>query len=162
MSLTLPGNIWSPEDLKELIGDIERYARWLADYSIKQRVSNSKLASQPPALSAPAINLLHELHAQHTLTTASVDKLLADLQAVDVIAPRIAFTFAAAPSNGLKKEFVSWCRDNISHDVLVSFNFKATILGGMVVRYGSHIYDWSFRRQILASRDKFPEVLRHV
>jgi hypothetical protein len=32
----------------------------------------------------------------------------------------------------------------------------------MVVVHGSRIYDWSFRRQILATREKFPEVLRNV
>ena len=53
------------------------------------------------------------------------------------------------------------CRP-VAPDVLVNFQFNATILGGMVVRYGSHVYDWSFRRQILAKRDTFPEVLRRV
>lgn len=162
MSLTLPNNIWSPEDLKELIGDLKQYAKWLAAYSIKQRVSGSSQPAESPTLSPLAVGMLHELHDKHILTQASVDKLIADLEAVEVVAPRIHFTFAAAPSNGLKKEFVQWCRDNISHDSLVSFSFNATILGGMVVRYGSHIFDWSFRRQILANRAKFPEVLRRV
>src|SRR6185312_526487 len=104
MSLTLPNNVWSPEDLKELIGDINRYAHWLADFGIRQRVSNTKPIPQPPTLSATAVSLLHDMHDQHALTPASIDKLLADLQAIDVIAPRVNFTFAAAPSNGLKKE----------------------------------------------------------
>lgn len=162
MSLTLPNNVWSPEDLKELISDLKQYAQWLASYSIKQRVSSSSQPAEPPTLSPLAVNMLHDLRDRHALSQAGVDKLIADLEAVEVAAPRIHFTFAAAPSNGLKRDFVSWCRDNISHDALVSFSFNATILGGMVVRYGSHIFDWSFRRQILASRAKFPEVLRRV
>jgi hypothetical protein len=139
------------------------YSKWLASYSIKQRVSggeNQPIA--PPSLSALATSMLGGLHDRHNLTQASVDKLISDLEAIDVVAPRIHFTFAAAPSNGLKRTFVSWCRDNLSHDILVSFSFNATILGGMVVRYGSHIFDWSIRRQILANRAKFPETLRHV
>lgn len=162
MSLVLPSNIWSPEDLKELIGDLKLYAKWLAGYTVKQRVAASSTPSQPPTLSPTAANLLHELHEHHSLNQASVDKLIADLQGVEVIAPRISFTFAAAPSNGLKREFVNWCREHVSHDALVSFSFNATILGGMVVRHGSHIYDWSFRRQILDNRAAFPEVLRRV
>lgn len=162
MSLTLPSNVWSPEDLKELVGDLKRYAKWLASYGIKQRVSGSNAPAEPPTLSPLAVSMLHDLHDRHALSQAGVDKLIADLEAVEVVAPRVHFTFAAAPSNGLKKEFVKWCRDNISHDALVSFSFNATILGGMVVRYGSHIFDWSFRRQILANRAKFPEVLRRV
>lgn len=162
MSLTLPNNIWSPEDLKELIGDLKRYAKWLASYSIKQRVASASQPAEPPTISSLAVGILRDLHERHNLTEPSVDKLIADLEAIEVVAPRVHFTFAAAPSNGLKKEFVHWCRDNISHDALVSFSFNATLLGGMVVRYGSHIFDWSFRRQILANREKFPEVLRRV
>lgn len=162
MSLTLPNNIWSPEDLKELISDLKHYAKWLASYSIKQRVSSSNQPAEPPTLSPLAVSMLHGLYDRHALSQAGVDKLIADLEAVAVVAPRIHFTFAAAPSNGLKRDVVKWCRDNVSHDALVSFSFNATILGGMVVRYGSHIFDWSFRRQILANRAKFPEVLRRV
>jgi hypothetical protein len=162
MSLTLPNNVWSPEDLKELTNDLKQYATWLASYGIKQRVSSSSQPTPPPTLSPLAVSMLHELHDRRLLTESGVDKLVADLEAVAVVAPRVHFTFAAAPSNGLKKDFVNWCRENISHDVLVSFSFNATILGGMVVRYGSHIFDWSFRRQILANRAKFPEVLRRV
>lgn len=162
MSLTLPSNIWSPEDLRELISNLKQYATWLAGYSIRQRVSSPGRADEPPALSATAVSMLHELQDRHALTQASVDKLIADLEAIEVVAPRIHFTFAAAPSNGLKRAFVGWCRSNISHDILVGFGFNTTILGGMVVRYGSHIFDWSFRRQLLASRDRFPEVLRRV
>lgn len=162
MSLTLPSNIWSPEDLKELIGDLKRYARWLAAYAVKERVAASAAKQQPPTLSPTAIELLNGLHAKQALTQPGVDKLIADLQAVQVVAPQVNFTLAAPPSNGLKKTLVTWCRETIGHDALVSFDFNATILGGMVVRHGSHIYDWSFRRQILANRNKFPEVLRRV
>ena len=162
MSLTLPNDVWSAEDLKELIGGIKHYAQWLDDYNIKQRVKTVQAKQQPPALPPIAVRALRDLQEKRTLNPAAIGKLIADLEAIEVIAPRVTFTFAAAPSNGLKKTFVAWCRDNISHDVLVSFSFNATLLGGMVVRYGSHIYDWSFRRQILANRSHFPEVLRRV
>jgi F0F1-type ATP synthase delta subunit len=77
-------------------------------------------------------------------------------------APHITLTLAAPAPNGLKKTLISWCRDNIDKNILVDFKFNATILGGMVVVYGSRIFDWSFKRQILAAREKFPEVLRNV
>jgi F0F1-type ATP synthase delta subunit len=50
----------------------------------------------------------------------------------------------------------------VAPNMLVDFKFNSTMLGGMVVQYGSHIYDWSFRQRILDARDKFPEVLRSV
>jgi F0F1-type ATP synthase delta subunit len=69
---------------------------------------------------------------------------------------------AAPPSNGIKKTLVAWCRKNIATDILVNFDFNSTLLGGMVVRYGSHVFDWSFRRKILEEHSKFPGVLRNV
>ena len=62
----------------------------------------------------------------------------------------------------LKQKIVEWCRKNIDGDILVDFRFNATLLGGMVVKWGSHVYDWSFKRQLMAARAKFPEVLRNV
>jgi len=162
MTHTLPNNIWSPDDLRELVTDLKRYAAWLSSYSIKQRVGATAQPAEQPTLSSTALTLLHDLHDRQALSAASVTKLIADLEALQVVAPHITFTLAAPPSNGLKKALVSWCREHISHDSLVSFQFNATILGGMVVRYGSHIYDWSFRRQILSNRGKFPEILRNV
>jgi F0F1-type ATP synthase delta subunit len=77
-------------------------------------------------------------------------------------APRVTVTLAAPAPNSLKQTIALWFRENIAPNTLVNFKFNSTILGGMVVVYGSRIYDWSFRRQILVSREKFPEVLRNV
>jgi hypothetical protein len=99
MSLTLPSNIWSPEDLKELVNNLRLYSKWLASYSIKQRVVSSSQAGTPPILAPLAVSMLHELQERHVLTQAGVDKLIADLEAVEVVAPRVHFTFADAPSN---------------------------------------------------------------
>jgi F0F1-type ATP synthase delta subunit len=74
----------------------------------------------------------------------------------------MTITLAAPATTGIKKQLTAWCRDNVAPDVLVRFEFNQTLLGGMVVRFGSHIYDWSLRRQILDGRTKFPEVLRNV
>jgi len=62
----------------------------------------------------------------------------------------------------IQKNLVNWCRENIAPNILITFQFNATLLGGMVIRHGSNIFDWSFRRQILAARNNFPEVLRRV
>jgi hypothetical protein len=96
------------------------------------------------------------------LTSANLDELVLELQDIIDMAPTITITLAAPASAGIKKSLVTWCRANIAPDALVSFGFNATLLGGMVVRFGSHLYDWSFRRQILQNRAKIPEVLRRV
>jgi F0F1-type ATP synthase delta subunit len=44
----------------------------------------------------------------------------------------------------------------------VNFNYNRSLLGGMVVRAGSRVFDWSFRRQIIGAEEKFTEVFHRV
>lgn len=159
--MVLPNNIFSVQDLTALILEIHEYSRWLSHNSIKKRV-NADYTSEPPILSPAAMDMIREASGKKELVQSDLDDLIHDLEKFKKSARTITITLAAPPTGDIKKSLVSWCRQNISPNILVSFQFNATLLGGMVVRSGSHIFDWSFRRQILASRDKFPEVLRNV
>lgn len=162
MKLQLPSDILSVQDLKAVILELQGYSKWAAHEGIKQRVSAKQTTSQPPTLSPAGTTLMQAASGGKALTPAVLDQLIAELQAYTANSPLVSITLAAPASNGLKRELVEWCRQNIGPNVLVSFKFNSTLLGGLVVRYGSHVFDWSFRRQILANKDKFPEVLRRV
>ena len=161
MKLNLQDSVYSPQDLKAIILEVRKYARWASQYSIKMRVSKDK-PDQPPIISLAATNLIKVWAEANPLSEKSLGELIAALETLEANSPRITITLAAAPSNSLKKTLVVWCREHIDPNILVDFHFNSTLLGGMVVRYGSHVYDWSFRRQILAARGRFPEVLRRV
>ena len=151
----------SPQDLKALLMEVRRYARWFADAGIKARVAGVKKV-EPLALSETAAALIKEAAGKEPLNGKILEDLIAQLTELEETMPRIVVTLAAVPGNKLKGLIVEWCRKNIDPGLLVDFRFNATILGGMVVQYGSHVYDWSWRRQILANRATFPEVLRRV
>lgn len=161
MSFSLPDAVASSQDLMALVLDVKQYAEWFRHESIKRQVSvaNAKEALQ---LSPIAVEVIRDWSNQGPLTTARLDELISELEAYQKQAPVMTITLAAPASRGLKTTIVSWCRKNVAPTVLVTFDFNATILGGMVVRSGSHIYDWSFRRTILDNRSKLPEVLRRV
>jgi len=159
--LNLQNNIYSPQDLKALIMEVRRYGRWFAQTSVKTHVTGTA-SKEPLAISEAAVALIREVAEQQPLSQKVIDELIKSLEALEAASPRITITLAAVPGNKLKKVLVEWCRKNIDSSILVDFRFNATILGGMVVQYGSHVYDWSFRRQILAARGKFPGVLRNV
>ncbi len=162
MAEALPSNITSPEDLKELIFEVQAYIRWFRSTGIKRQVIGPSTVTAEPELSASTVDALQHLVTDQRLTLENLDALLANLKSADEAADIVTITLAAPVTNRLKKALVSWCRQNISPNILVSFAFNATLLGGMVIQYGSHIYDWSFRQQILANRARFPEVLRRV
>lgn len=160
-ALKLEDTVSSPQDVKALVMEIREYARWFAHNYIKQRV-HAHNVSPEPEMSAAAKAVIRAWSAGKELTTKSLDELVATLEDYTNTAPVLTVTLAAVPSTGLKKQLVGWCRDNLAPNVLINFQFNATLLGGMVVRSGSHVYDWSFRRAILAERARFPEVLRRV
>jgi len=161
MNLKLPDSVSSPQDIKAIVLEVRQYARWFAHASVKQQVSGGKVA-EPPAMSPGATALIQGLAGGKPLTQTALDGLIEALEVFETKAPHMTITLAAPPPESLKKTLITWCRQHVAPDILVTFQFNSTLLGGMVVRYGSHVFDWSFRRQILAARGKFPEVLRHV
>jgi hypothetical protein len=161
MKLKLQNEIASPQDLKEAISEVQKYSRWASQAVVKSRVTGTAYG-QPPPVSQLAVDLVNQWHGQQAITQKSLDELIIALKDFESSAKRVSITLAAVPPGDLKTELTGWCRKNLGSDVLVDFKYNSTILGGMVVRWGSRIFDWSFRRQILASLDKFPETLRRV
>lgn len=157
MKFSLPGGISSSQDLSGLVLELREYSRWLNHQNILKKVS-SKNHVEPPAVS-PALS---ELLRGYKNESGDIEELINALEKLKTDAPTITVTLAAPATKDIKKSLNDWFRKNIAPNILVSYQFNATLLGGMVVRAGSHIFDWSFRRQILAARDKFPEVLRNV
>jgi hypothetical protein len=161
MSLTLPDSVFSRQDLKAVILEIEQYAKWFSQTATKMRfVSDGSY--EAPAASPAASELINGWAEGQQLTQVHLDEMIKALKDFEASAPHITITLAAPAPNSLRKTLLAWCRQNINKDILVDFKFNSTILGGMVVVYGSHIFDWSFRRQILASREGFAKVLRNV
>lgn len=162
MGLKLPPTISSPQDLHALQLELREYKKWLSHAAIKQQLHTGKLKTGPE-LSTGAAQTLHSFTtSKRSITASDVEALIATLQKYESSAPSLTITLAAPPTRGIKEQLVAWCRDNIAPTVLVTFQFNSTLLGGMVIRYGSRIFDWSFRRQIMDNRAEFPEALRNV
>ncbi len=161
MKLRLPETICSPQDLKAVTLEVRQYARWYAHASIKKKASGGHAPAQP-AISPAARAIIRAWTNDKAFDRKDLDKLIDAMEDYQRTAPQLSITLAAPPSGGLKRTLIAWCRENVDPDVLVNFQFNSTLLGGLVVRWRSHIFDWSFRRRILESRQNFPEVLRRV
>jgi hypothetical protein len=148
-------------DLKAAILEVKKYSTWYNQTAVKMKVTNNN-SYDPPVISAAATVIINEWLGGSQPTPKAIDDLITALEDFSDSAPRVTVTLAAPAPNSLKQTIALWFRENIAPNTLVNFKFNSTILGGMVVVYGSRIYDWSFRRQILVSREKFPEVLRNV
>jgi len=161
MKLKIPTSVASSQDFASIVMEIHEYAKWFAHESIKAS-TNVKHVVQQPAMTPIAIEILREWELKNPLNQHNLDLLIENLQDYTKNAPSITITLAAPPTSQVKTALVGWCRTNIAPNILVNLRFNSTLMGGMVVRYGSRIFDWSFRRQLLAARSGFPEVLRRV
>lgn len=161
MTLKIPDTVASVQDLTGLTLEIREYTKWSNHEAIKKKAGATK-KSDPPVVSTGASQLLRDWSAKKTLDAHSLDELIVTLSDYAESSPSVTFTLAAPASGDVKTMLVAWSRTNIAPNVLVNFKFNATLLGGLVVQYGSRVFDWSFRRQLLAERARFPEVLRRV
>lgn len=158
---SLPSSISSPSDVMALILEIRAYEQWYGQYANAQR-AGSRYQTPQPELSDVAGEVIRGWAAAAPLTSARIEELITNLERIRTHAPSMTITLASSATTEVKRTLVAWCRAHIHEDILVTFRFNATILGGMVLRYGSHIYDWSFRTQIMNGRQRFPEVLARV
>ncbi len=157
----LPAVISSPSDVTALVLEIRSYAKWYNHYVIAQK-AGAKHADEQPELSPAATETIRASSKDTPLTSESLDQLIASLERIGTHSPVLTITLAAPAPREVREQLVTWCREQLSPDVLITFRFDSTILGGMVVRAGSHIYDWSFRRQLMDKRASFAEVLERV
>jgi ATP synthase delta (OSCP) subunit len=161
MKINLPDAVASTQDLASMSLELHEYSKWYSHAAILKRTGN-KHVSDAPALTPAATELLHAWTAKNPLSQSSLDELIEFVKTYSDSASVITITLAAPATRDIKSLLVSWCRTNISPNILVTFKFNATLLGGMVVQRGSRIFDWSLRRDILNEKNKFPEVLRSV
>lgn len=161
MKVQLPNTVSSQQDLGTLVLEIREYAKWFAHNAIKERV-HAKNATPPPTLTPGALEMVRTASAKKLLSNQDLEQLIAALEDAKKTAPVITITLAAPATNDVKQTLVESCRAHIADNALVTFKFNSGLCGGMVIHHGSHVFDWSFRRQILANRAKFTEVLRSV
>lgn len=162
MSFRLSEDIISTEDLRDVSEEIKRFKQWFSHNQIKLKVTQHHKAANRPELSDAAEDLLNQARDNKELTIAKIESLLDYIDDCLRKSPTVRITLAAIPSSAVKHQIVAWLRANISSSILTDFRFNTSLLGGMVVISGSHIYDWSVRRQLLDSKDKLSGVLSRV
>lgn len=159
----LPTTIASIRDLQAVIQELQQLEQWTMQQTVRTTIQikrRSKIVE--PQLSDMAKQALHNWQQKHDLTPRSLQQLTRELETQRLHAKTITIILAAPVTQPLREKLIAWCRESISPQIFVNFEFNRSLLGGMVVRTGSKIHNWSFRSQILASSGAFPEILRHV
>ncbi len=158
---SLPPTVYSSNDVTSLTLEIRAYAKWYRQYVNAARVG-TKLTAEQPDLTELASNVIRQWSQSTPLSPERIDQLIEDLETTARHAPSITITLAAPAPAEVKHALVMWCRSNLHPDMLVTVRFSSTIAGGMVVRLGSRMYDWSWKRLLMEQRSNYAEVLRRV
>lgn len=162
MNPNLPPSIVSAQDLTLVIREIQDYTAWATHETIKHKTGIKKQMTEQPPLTPAATTIVSNWGHSKGATAESYRQLIETLERFARSAPSITITLAGPPPQKVKEGIVKWCRDNLSSNIFVTFKFSRTLLGGMVVRAGSRVYDWSLHRRLMEDGRKFTEVLKNV
>ena len=159
-ALLLPDDLYSPDQLSVAMLELGDYQNALHDVGVRATAGTKKQVEtiEPSALLA-SIAKANDIDLANP---ASLDVLHTQLEDMMNKAPIAHITLAAAPNHSIKQQLVAWFRQQISPTMLLTFAAYSDMGGGIVVQAGSHVYDFSFKRQLLANKQKIGEIAQRV
>ena len=156
----LPTDLYSPEQLGAVVIELRTYIGSLRDAQVRAKSTKAEVGA-PGHLSALLLGVFRGAGVQVTDLQSS-EKLLKELEAIRDKAPAVHLMMAALPNRDLKRKFTDWFRTAIHPYTLLTFATRADIGGGVIIQAGSHVYDYSFRQQILTNRHRISEIYARV
>lgn len=154
--MTLPADLYSPDQLSELIMELRSYIDALRDTALRNRATAA--SSSPAPTMSPLLRELFE-GASGSMTP---EEMLRELEALLKKAPIVHLIFPALPDKELKRQLILWFRVEVSPHTLLTVSERRDIGGGIVIRAGSRVYDFSFRRRILDNKHRLMEIASSV
>jgi len=143
---------------KELI-KVQRELESLSEAMIATKVSNKELGQPRPLPTLSDVTSELVSANEIVLDSKSVPELIKQLQAIRDRAPMLRVSFAVEPDRASIAKIVSWFRKEINPGLLLQVGIQPSIAGGCVVQTPGNRYDFSLRKHILGSTDKFKAVL---
>jgi hypothetical protein len=150
----LPAAVYSPQLLESVIYDVQVYLDWVRQNQIRRKVG-----AKPKPEPNHVLVIEAWLNGQPP-TLESIEELLSHLKALKL--PQIHITLAALPNQNQRETLVKWFRTNTTPHLLVSFVADRNLGGGVVIRTPNHVYDYTWKQELVAARDKLAGILKHV
>ncbi len=161
MSVRMPNDLYSPDQLSAIILELRSYLAQLHDGAVRAKTAHTPMEAPATHLSALLMGVMHGTGIT-TTDSAEAEKLLKGLEAIRDKAPAVHLMMAALPNRTLKRQLTAWFRAEVHPYTLMTFAVRMDIGGGVVMQAGSHIYDFSFRQQILGNKQRISEIFAGV
>lgn len=150
MTLALPQDTYSPDQLSGLVLELQDLAASVRDASARRERELAPVSADLQAL-------LHENNIAQT-DLAGIEALGAATAQLLETAPTVHILLAAMPGRTMRRQFVAWFRTNVSPATLMTFAVRSDLGGGAIIQAGSHLYDLSFRRGIIDNKARLTEI----
>lgn len=160
-ALKLPVDLYSPDQLGIIILEAGNHSSVLRDAAVRVQTTGTPDAVEPLHTSALLTGILHG-NGLPANDHASMEALSKGLKLIRTQAPVAHLTLAALPNRSLKRQLTEWFRKEINPYMLLTFAVRTDIGGGVVLRVGSRIYDFSFRQQIVGNKHRIAEIFENV
>jgi hypothetical protein len=154
----LPSAIYSPAILESVMYDIQYYLDWTRQNQIRLKVGAK--AKDEPTHSAETVLVIEAWLGGKPATMASIEELLSHLRTLEY--SEVHLMLAALPNRTQREALVSWFRTNVAPGLLLSFVADRNLGGGVVVRTPNHVYDYSWKQELVLGRSKLAGILKRV
>jgi hypothetical protein len=158
VAFELPGAVYSPQLLESVTFDIEHYLDWYRQTKIQKKVGAK--SSDEPTHSAETALVIEAWLAGKSPTVESLEELIKYLRALKL--PEVHVMLAALPNRAQREELVNWFRTNTTPHLLLSFVADRNLGGGVVVRTPNRVFDYTWKQELLGSRDKIAGIVKRV
>lgn len=150
--LNLPVDTYSPDQLSELVLELQDLTAAVRDSSVRQKSDAEQPAASP--------GLAELLAANKVVVTdiAAIESLAKDAATTLDTAPTVHILLSSMPGRAMRRQFVTWFRTQINPLILMTFAARGDIGGGAIIQAGSHLYDLSFRRGIITNKSRLTEI----
>ncbi len=154
----LPAAVYSPQLLESVIYDIQYYLDWYRQNQIRKQVG-AKPKDEPNHSDETVLVIEAWLNGQPA-TLESLEELLGALHNLKL--DQVHIMLAALPNRSQREALVTWFRTNVGPHLLLSFVADRNLGGGVVVRTPNRVFDYTWKQQLIAGRDKLAEILKRV
>lgn len=159
MSVQLPIDLYSTDQLSAVILELRDYIGTLHDSAARSRASRA--SSDATHVSALLLGVLHGASVSQGDLPAS-EELLKALEALRNKATTAHVILAALPNRTFKRQMTVWFRAEVDPTIFLTFAMRSDLGGGAIIQVGSQVYDFSFRQVLLANRSRISEIFASV
>jgi hypothetical protein len=154
LSLHLPVDMQSPDQVSGAVVALQQYRSALRDQTTRAKFDAK---TEKPEVPTQLEGLLHNTGVASE-DASGLEALQAQLEKALKDAPVMHVTLAAPANRTLKRQLTVWFRTQVHPTSLLTFAARSDIGGGVILRAGSRVYDYSFRAAILDNKSRLMEL----